>query len=258
MESQNTIHTNGQKEILNPILPAELIKENIAQVQKRIADAAQQAHRDPSEIKLMLATKYQPIENILSAINAGVTLFGQNLIHHLSTTEPEISQYPHKTTVIGHTQANKLSTAMEYASRIDTVDSLKMAQRIARRQSSRIDLGKATGAYPILLQVNSADAKSQFGCNPADFIDIAKKILEIPEVKIEGIMTIGANSADLTAVSRSFQITQSLSKQLRTLPGLSKAKEISMGMTSDLEVAVAHGSTIVRVGTAVFGQRKQS
>lgn len=243
---------------VSPVLPPETIAANIANVRRQITAAAIAAQRDKNEIKLMLAAKYQPIENLRAAIAAGEALFGHNLVQHLEWSEPQISEHSHRSTMIGHIQSNKLSTAMEFAARIDTVDSLKMAQRIARRHRARIESGSSPDIpYPILLQVNSAGADSQFGCAPQELIELAKRILELPEVKIEGLMTIGANTPDKTAVIRSFEITRELSGQLRQLPSLSGASELSMGMTADLELAIAHGSTLVRIGTAVFGARRQ-
>ena len=242
---------------LSAVLPPEVIAENIAQVQAQIALAAKRAQRNPAEVQLMLAAKYQPAENLRSAIAAGAKLFGHNLVQQLATAESEIVNLPHTTTMIGHVQSNKLTTAMQYASRIDTVDSLKTAERISRRQSARINAGEASGAFPILLQVNSSGAPSQFGCTPNSLIELAKRILELPNLQIQGLMTIGANTPDRAAVVESFQITQELSAQLRELPSLSQADVLSMGMTADLELAVEHGSTLVRVGRAVFGQRPQ-
>lgn len=253
----NTQSTKGVHSQLSLILPPEVIAANIAHVQTQIQLAATAVNRDPAEVKLMLAAKYQPTENLRSAIAAGVNLFGHNLVQQLVSAEPEIADLAHTTTVIGHVQSNKLSTAMEYAARIDTVDSLKMAERISRRQAARISTGEATGAFPILLQVNSSGAPSQFGCAPEVLIELAKRILELPNLKISGLMTIGANTPDRAAIVQSFAITHELSQQLQTLPSLADANVLSMGMTSDLALAVEHGSTLVRVGRAVFGQRPQ-
>lgn len=244
----------------------EEIRNNIVRVRERIRQAALAAGRDPGEIKLMLAAKYQPLENLLAAVEAGETLFGHNLIPQLETAEIGLREAAeslsdptalrHRTTVIGHVQSNKLSAAMEYADRIDTVDNFKTARRINHRRALLNEKGAANAVYPILLQVNSAHADTQFGCAPKDLPEMAKRISEeLPFVKIEGLMTIGANTADREAVIRSFEITRALGAQLRELPGLSEAKELSMGMTGDLELAVEHGSTMVRIGTAVFGPR---
>lgn len=248
------------------------IAHNIAVVRERMAAAEKRAGRQIGSVKLMLAAKYQPVENLLAAFAAGERLLGHNMIQQLESAEEGlaaaaadgsalragVTDLTHTTTVIGHVQSNKLSHAMRYAQRIDTVDTLKTAQQIARRQQARIDAGEtqAGQAYPILLQVNSSGAPTQFGCEPGELIELAQRISEtLPLVRIRGLMTIGANEPDPAAVIRSFEITRALSAELRELPGLAEASELSMGMTNDLELAIEHGSTEIRIGTAIFGAR---
>ncbi|XCB29614.1 alanine racemase [Arcanobacterium hippocoleae] len=128
------------------------------------------------------------------------------MVQQLQSAESEIADFPHTTTMIGHVQSNKLSAAMDFASRIDTVDSLKLAQRIARRQAARIQEGKENAPYPILLQVNSSGSESQFGCEPTALIELANKIIDLPELKIEGVMTIGAHTPEREAIIRSLNL----------------------------------------------------
>ncbi|MBM7825732.1 pyridoxal phosphate enzyme (YggS family) [Arcanobacterium pluranimalium] len=234
------------------------IEGNIRAVRDRIREAALAAGREPGEIKLMLAAKYQPVENLIRAMHCGETLLGHNLVHQLQDSERELQTLEapsHTTTVIGHVQSNKLSLAMTYAQRIDTVDSLKYAQRINRRQEARCAAGEATQPYPVLLQVNSSAAPTQFGCEPNALLDLARSVAALPYVTVQGLMTIGANSTDPDAVATSFATTRSLLIAMNEIEGLENARELSMGMTSDLELAIAHGSTLVRVGTAIFGAR---
>ncbi len=253
------------------------IAGNIALVRERIARAEATASQTGAwgdqkpRTKLMLAAKHQPIENIRAAIDAGATLFGHNQVQqlvamvddlgtlgegspdgHLGNQNPEIL-----TTVIGHVQSNKLSQAMQYAQRIDTVDSIRTARQIARRQQVRLDEGLAVGPYPILLQVNSSGAPTQFGCEPGELIELSQQVSELESVRIDGLMTIGAQGDEAT-VRESFCITRALSESMREIPGLENATELSMGMTGDLEIAVEEGSTLVRVGSAVFGPRSQA
>ncbi|MDO5026074.1 MAG: YggS family pyridoxal phosphate-dependent enzyme [Trueperella sp.] len=233
------------------------IAGNIEKVRDQIAEAASQAGRPADSVKLMLAAKYQPLENLEAAVAAGVTLFGHNIVQQLVTASTGLAAAGIATTntVIGPVQSNKMRAAMDHASRIDTVDSVKAATRIARRQAARIADGAPAEPFPILLQVNSADASTQSGCAPAALLEIASEISELELVRIDGLMTIGANTDDLAAIHQSFQLTRELGEQLRKLPGLAGATELSMGMTHDLAIAVAEGSTVVRVGTAVFGPR---
>ena len=149
---------------------------------------------------------------------------------------------------------------MRYAQRIDTVDSLKTAQQINRRQKARINAGEAPSGepYPILVQVNSSGAVSQFGCEPSALLDLAAQISELEYVRIDGLMTIGAHTPDdQQAIIRSFEVTRALGARLQEIPGCEKACVLSMGMSHDLELAIEHGSTEIRIGTAIFGPRAQ-
>lgn len=230
-----------------------VIADNIARVRAEIAE-----HADGRSVDLMLAAKHQPIEALIEAINAGGTLMGHNMVQQLVAAGDGLRERGFAdavtTTVIGHVQSNKLSTAMEYADRIDTVDSLKTAQRIARRQEARIEEGAATGPYPVLIQVNSSGADSQFGCEPSELINLARAIMQLETVRIDGLMTIGAQG-DEAFIRDSFSLTRKLAHELRALDGLEDAQVLSMGMSGDMGIAIEEGSTLIRVGTAIFGAR---
>lgn len=255
-------------------ITTEEIARNIARVRERMAEAEQRAGRPHGCVKLMLAAKYQPIENLLAALAAGERLFGQNMIQQLTAAEEAllaaysdgaaaaagVANISHTTTVIGHVQSNKLSAAMHYAQRIDTVDCLKTAQQINRRQEARISAGEAPAGtpYPVLLQVNSSGAPTQFGCEPSSLLLLAQQISELEYVRIDGLMTIGAHTSDRPDIIRSFEVTRELGSRLQELPGCENACVLSMGMTHDLELAIEHGSTEIRIGTAIFGPRPNS
>lgn len=235
------------------------IAQNIAQVREQISDAARAAGRSADDVALMLAAKYQPVDALLAAIDADACLFGHNLIPQLIETEEGLSAAgnpAHTTTVIGHVQGNKLTAAMRYADRIDTVDSLKLAQAVNRRVlATAAENGSATNVdpYPILLQVNSSGASTQFGIEPAKLLNLAADIAKLPGVRVVGLMTIGAQGSPSDA-ARSFELTRELLDSLVS-HGLVTGRVLSMGMSGDFETAIAQGSTIVRVGTIVFGPR---
>ncbi|MDP9800390.1 pyridoxal phosphate enzyme (YggS family) [Arcanobacterium wilhelmae] len=236
------------------------IPDNISVVRERIAAAEAVAGRDTGSVVLQLAAKYQPVTALLEALEAGVTDFGHNMIQQLVEAETGLSDAHaprHSTTVIGHVQSNKLATAMEYATRIDTVDSVKIAERIARRQGVRIAEGTAKGPYSVLLQINASGAQSQFGIEPDTARAVAEKIAAISLVRVDGLMTIGAHTDDERAIARSFAATRALLEDMHS-DGTVAGNVLSMGMTSDLEIAIAEGSTLVRVGTAVFGPRPRA
>ncbi|MGV9197106.1 YggS family pyridoxal phosphate-dependent enzyme [Arcanobacterium canis] len=233
------------------------IASKIAQVRHRIGEAEQLFGRQPGDVVLQLAAKHQPLSAVFEALEAGVSDLGQNFVSQLVDTEIGLAACGapvHSTTVIGHVQSNKLTRAMDYASRIDTVDSLHMATRIARRQRTRIDNGLASGPFSVLIQVNSASASSQYGVHPDHARMLAEQIADLGLLRLEGLMTIGAHTENEGDIRRSFALTRGLLESM-TADGTVQGHVLSMGMTHDLELAIAEGSTLVRVGTAVFGSR---
>lgn len=209
------------------------------------------AGRESGSVRVELAAKYQSPERVLAALQAGAELIGHNLIQQLVAGEEALSELDapaHRTHVIGHLQKNKAGKALAYADCIETVDSLELAQRLNRLAGER-------GKYlDIFLQVNSSGAPSQFGIAPEQALDLVGQIADLKHLRIAGLMTIGAHSDDTTEIARSFELTRNLREDLQD-GGIASATELSMGMTGDMEIAIAEGSTIIRVGTAVFGPR---
>lgn len=222
-----------------------------------VAAAVQKAGRQRAEVRIELAAKYQAPERVHTALLAGATLLGHNIIQQLEESEKELAAAAapaHRTHVIGHVQRNKARRAVEYAQCIETVDTLKLAKRLNELQEERIETGAAAGAYDVMLQVNSSGAESQYGIAPEATLDIAGEVAQLPHLRIIGLMTIGAHTTDTADIAHSFQVTRELRDALQKA-GVSSTTELSMGMTHDLEIAIAEGSTIIRVGTAVFGPR---
>ncbi|MGJ9715631.1 YggS family pyridoxal phosphate-dependent enzyme [Actinotignum sp. GS-2025b] len=183
----------------------------------------------------------------------------ERLIHDASTWEgsgtapASAGNPPHWTHVIGHVQSNKAGRALELADCIETVDSLKLAQRLNRLQGRLLEEGHAHGPFSIYVQVNSSEAASQYGIDPEQVEELVGQIAQLPHLRIDGLMTIGANTSDVREISRSFALVRKLRDQLqREHPTV---RELSMGMTHDMGIAVAEGSTQVRVGSAIFGPR---
>lgn len=244
---------------LESVPSLEEIPERFAHLQDSVAEAISKAGREPSSLKIELAAKYQAPERILAAINAGGTLLGHNIIQQLEETEQELAAAKapaHRTHVIGHVQKNKAGKALDYAQCIETLDSSKLARRLDRLQAARIANGDATGPFDVMIQVNSSGAESQYGRAPETVVDFAGKISQLENLRLTGLMTIGAHTTDTAKIARSFEIVRELRDEIQAA-GIASATELSMGMTHDMEIAIAEGSTIIRVGTAVFGPRLQ-
>lgn len=229
----------------------------------KVAAAASRAGRDENAVSILLAAKFQEPERVLAALRAGGGLIGHNYIQQLEEGERALSELGapfHRVHVIGHVQANKAGKAIRAADCIETLDSLKLAARLDRLQGERIsagELGKEgspLGPFDVMIQVNSAGSESQHGADPSVVVDLAGAVAELPNLRLVGLMLIGANTDDVAAVAASHARVRELRDAVQAA-GVVSCTELSMGMTGDMEIAIAEGSTEVRVGTAVFGPR---
>lgn len=247
-----------------------------ARLQEQVRGAEAAAGRTEGSVQVELAAKYQAPERVLAALQAGGTLLGHNIIQQLEASETALaaaSSPAHRTHVIGHVQKNKAAKALRYSQCIETVDSFKLAARLDRLWGEQIGQNSVPGnltdsglggsgskttsqPFDIMIQVNSSGAQSQYGRDPEQVLGLAGRIAELPNLRIIGLMTIGAHTDNISEIARSFQIVRELLDELQGA-GIASATELSMGMTHDMGIAIAEGSTIIRVGTAVFGSRPQ-
>lgn len=224
---------------------------HIAQIRERIARACLESDRDPAEVQLLLATKTVPPERIRIALEAGYTLIAENRVQELKEKFEALSPFPHTNHFIGHLQTNKIKDVLRCGvSCIQSVDRLDLAEKLNQRL-------KATGqTIDILVQVNTSGEASKFGVAPERALALVRKIAPLEQLKVKGLMTIGIFSSDQVKVRECFRILKGVQQEIQAaqLPGV-EMRELSMGMSGDLEMAIAEGATIVRVGTAIFGQR---
>lgn len=244
---------------MSEIPSVEEIAGRFARLQEQVRGAEAAAGRLQESVQIELAAKYQAPERVLAALQAGGTLLGHNIIQQLEASETALAAAAapaHRTHVIGHVQNNKAAKALRYSQCIETVDSLNLATRLDRLRGEHIQPWGEQQPFDIMIQVNSSGAQSQYGRNPEQVLDLAGQIAELPHLRIIGLMTIGAHTDETSEIARSFQIVRELRDELQA-SGIASATELSMGMTHDMDIAIAEGSTIVRVGTAVFGPRPQ-
>ncbi|WP_159623609.1 YggS family pyridoxal phosphate-dependent enzyme [Ruania rhizosphaerae] len=227
------------------------VAASIEQVRSRIANAAQEAGRDPAEVQLLLAVKRVESARIREALTAGATLIGQNRAQELVATEPDLVDVPHETHFIGHLQSNKVNQVMRWADCVQSVDSAKIAQRLDRAAATR---GRDLDVF---VQVNTSGEETKAGVPPENAGELAAVVGSLEHLHLRGLMTIGANSPDPGEVSASYTALAQVRDAVvgSGEPGTSEAHELSMGMSGDLELAIAAGATMVRVGTGVFGAR---
>ncbi|MDB6508359.1 YggS family pyridoxal phosphate-dependent enzyme [Bifidobacterium pseudocatenulatum] len=271
-------HKNLANEVIDDVRAVQ-IADGVHRVLDRIALAEQHAGRDAGSVRLLAATKTRDVGEIMAAIDAGVRMIGENRPQEVTakaeglmarcaergfalgvaddsgiasaSDDSEVACERIPFHLIGQLQSNKIGKVLPVVNAIESVDSLDLAEKISRRAVAR---GITVG---VLLEVNESGEASKSGCNPAYAIRVAQKIGTLDGLELQGLMTIGAHVSDETAIRRGFEHLRRTRDHILESgePGTQSCRELSMGMTGDMELAIAEGSTIVRVGTAIFGER---
>jgi len=228
---------------------AERIARTLPQVRRSIAEAAGQAGRAPSEVRLVAVTKGHPIEAITAALAAGLSDFGENRIEELEDKVGHLGRGPHRWHMIGHVQGRKAQRAVRAADLIHSVDSYRLAERLSRAASE-----DPAGTVSVLLQVNTSGEESKGGFSAPDGLEPLLHAAELPGLRVEGLMTMAPYTDDEAVLRSTFRGLRQLLDALRQArPEI--GHELSMGMSNDLRIAIEEGSTMVRIGTALFGER---
>ncbi len=223
------------------------IAENLARVREQIAQAAAKARRAVDEIELVAITKTHPAEKVREAVEAGQTLFGESRVQEARAKIPELPSNL-RWHFVGHLQKNKIRHALPLFELIHSVDSLALAEDINR-------IAEEEGLHPrVLLEVNVAGEGSKFGFSPEKLRDQMEGLLALPRLSILGLMTIPPLAEEAEASRKYFVQLRELRDRLQTEFRVDLA-QLSMGMTQDFPVAIEEGATLVRVGTAIFGER---
>ncbi len=216
-----------------------VLLERYRQVQERIQRAAERAKRDPAGIQLLAVTKKFPAQIVRDAYALGMRHFGENYVQEFEGKQPPLADLAEaRFHLIGHLQSNKARKASEIFHTIETIDSVKLAQRLD-------GLGVKLDA---MIEVKLSDEESKHGADPSDVAEIVAALREAKNLVLRGLMTIPPWSEDPEAPRPYF-------RKLAELNASFGLPELSMGMSNDLETAIEEGSTIVRVGTALFGRR---
>ena len=227
--------------------------ENVAGVRERIDAAAERSRRDPEEVTLMAVSKTQPAEKIMAAYEAGIRCFGENRVQEFAEKRDQLPNLPGAEFVlIGQLQSNKVNKAVDLFSAIHSVDSLRLAQRLNAALERE---GKP--AMRVAIEINTGDpAKAGLTPDSPELEDLLRAAERFGHIRIEGLMTIPPFSDDPEGARPYFRKLRQLRDQIasRRLPGIGMDL-LSMGMSHDFEVAIEEGSTCVRVGTAIFGER---
>jgi hypothetical protein len=229
------------------------VAENIEIIRARIRAAAERAGRDPNSVRLVAVSKRQPLEAIREALAAGQVVFGEN---YLQEAEAKIAALGQGVAwhCIGHLQSNKARIAAEIFDCIETLDRLKLAKGLENRLA---ELGKT---MPVLVQVNVGGEMQKAGISPEEAGQLCCELQQFPHLILQGLMTMPPFVDDPEESRGCFRRLRLLGEELAAqgLLGRQGVVELSMGMSGDFEVAIEEGATLVRVGTALFGERSQT
>jgi len=223
------------------------IRDNLLKVMERIEKAARRAGRDPKEIKLVAVSKTVEAARVKEAIEAGVSILGENYVQEAQKKIEEIGK-PVAWHFVGHLQSNKAKYAVRLFDMIHSIDSLTLAQELNRRAEQEGQVVK------VMIEVNISGEATKFGTDEEKVLSIIKGILSLNHLSLEGLMTMPPYF-DSPEMSRPYYIKLRDLKEKMAKEGIS-LKELSMGMSNDFEIAIEEGATYVRVGTAIFGVRK--
>ena len=223
---------------------------NWQKVEQRIESACNRAHRNRSEVLLVAVSKGHPPETVRAAADLGHTLFGENKVQE---AKAKISLCPGRLHwhMIGHLQSNKCRDAVYFFEMIESVDSLAIAQEVSKAAEK---WGKT---MPILLEVNIAGEASKFGFKPDQVLAELEQINALPRIEIHGLMTMAPWTPEPEKVRPIFQELRELKQRCEQQLG-APLPHLSMGMSGDFEIGIEEGATIVRIGTALFGPRKNA
>ncbi|MDY4303474.1 YggS family pyridoxal phosphate-dependent enzyme [Pseudomonas salmasensis] len=220
------------------------IADNIGQVSQRIRAAADAVQRDASSIHLLAVSKTKPAQAVREAYAAGLRDFGENYLQEALGKQAELTDLPLSWHFIGPIQSNKTRAIAEHFAWVHSVDRLKIAQRLSEQRPADLP------PLNICIQVNVSGEASKSGCTPADLPALAMAISALPRLKLRGLMAIPEPTEDRAEQDAAFATVRDLQASLNLA-----LDTLSMGMSHDLESAIAQGATWVRIGTALFGAR---
>jgi PLP dependent protein len=226
------------------------LEDNIARVRERIATACRRAGRRPEEIKLVAVSKTVPSPLIRRAYDAGVRDFGENRVQEAVDKRAALSDLAAVWHLIGHLQTNKANSARDLFHWVHSVDSVRVAQKLDRAAQSRED------RLPVLIQVRLGDEPTKSGVEESELLRLAEQVSMLSTLELRGLMVLPPYLEDADEVRPFFRRLRELARTVESasLPNVAM-QELSMGMSHDFEVAIEEGATIVRVGTAIFGER---
>lgn len=223
------------------------IAHNIKVIRTQIKEIAQKYARQPDSVQLLAVSKTRPIEDVQAAFAENQHHFGENYLQDALSKIESISEQAIEWHFIGPVQSNKTRQIAENFNWVHTIDRLKIARRLSEQRSSE------QKPLNVCIQVNVSGESSKSGVSSEDALTLAKEISQLPHINLRGLMTIPASSNDFEQQRQPFRLLRELKDEIQS-QGI-ELDTLSMGMSNDMEAAIAEGSTMVRIGTAIFGQR---
>jgi len=229
---------------------AARLERSLPEVRERVRRAADAAGREPASVRIVAVTKAHPLEAVDAAVAAGLRDLGENRVEELEEKRAARPEAPVRWHMIGHVQGRKARRAADLAGLIHSLDSLRLAERLSRvgvEEQRRI---------PVLVQVNTSGEESKSGFGLEGAVEAVHEVAELPGLRVGGLMTMAPFVDDERTLSVAFSGLRLTLERLRRATD-EVGPELSMGMTNDMEVAIREGSTMIRIGTALFGERDQ-
>ena len=234
------------------------MQARLDEIAGRIEAAAQKSGRRAEDVTLVAVSKFQPLASLYTALDCGVTIFGENRVQEREEKSVSWASERHEPVLwhmVGHLQRNKARKALELFDCVQSVDGFELASTLDRILAERTADGAEPGRFPIFIEVNTSGEVSKNGVTPEMCVPLVERIIaECPFLAVEGLMTIGPLTESVGAVRASFSLLRELAENARERTGLPMSG-LSMGMTGDYEIAIEEGSTLVRIGTGIFGTR---
>lgn len=221
-----------------------LIKENIGIIREKI-----QKKNPSDDIRIIAVTKTHPASAVREAVEAGLQDIGENRVQEAEKKFVELEGLPITRHLIGHLQENKANKAAGIFDMIQSLDKLDTAARLDKK------MGELGRRLPVLIEINTSGDASKFGIRPEEAEDFAGRLIELPNLEVNGLMTIGPFDKPMDETRMCFKKLYRIRERLRTVYKNTGWKYLSMGMSDDYETAIEEGSNMVRLGTVIFGKR---
>lgn len=223
------------------------LQENIQEIRQKIERVCQRVGRSAKDVRLLPVTKTLPVQRVEQAYQLGFASFGENKVLEAQTKYEALQHLPIHWILIGHLQSNKVKYAVKFIDEFHALDSIKLAEKL----NHRLLLEKRQ--LNVFIQVNTSAEQSKFGVTPEETLLLIDQCQEFSQLKIIGLMTLAIHSQDLVEVRRCFRTLRLLRDEINKI--YPEIQRLSMGMSSDFEVAIEEGATDIRIGQAIFGQR---